>query len=226
MVSALVARARSHRDWIGDDHGDRYEDAMTAESIPDEMQIVIKEILDHLRSALDYCAQQVWMHFSGQPQGANIYFPIVREGAKESDFLSVMNRLMPGVADVSAQAYETFKNFQNFTGSKNAWLPELATLVNQTKHDHLEVASMPETIMNFSRNESGNLVSSFKLGHGPKRGTPWMMIKANQSDFERGGELRVVFLQLKDIRMELGTFIREAIAGVTIVIEDCRKLVP
>lgn len=226
MASALVARALSHKDWIGDDHGDRYEDAMMAESIPDEMQIVIKEILDHLRSALDYCAQQVWMHFSGQPHGANIYFPIAREGAMESDFLSVMNRLMPGVADVSIPAYETFKNFQHFADNRNAWLPELATLVNQTKHDHLEVASMPETIMKYSRNESGTVTTSFKPGHGPKRGTPWMMVKASQSDFERGGEFRVVFLQLKDIRMELSTFVREAIAGVTAVIESCRRLMP
>src|SRR5450432_4254477 len=137
MASALVARARSHKDWIGDDHGDRYEAAMLSESVPDEMQIVVKEILDHLRAALDYCAQQVWTHFSSRPPGTKVYFPIAQEGAKESDFLSVMNRQMPGVAAASAPAYETFKNFQAFTDKANAWLPELATLVNQTKHDHL-----------------------------------------------------------------------------------------
>jgi hypothetical protein len=199
MASALVARARSHKDWIGDDHGDRYVAAMLSESVPDEGQIVVKEILDHLRAALDYCAQQVWTQLSGQPLSAKVYFPIAREGAVEADFLSVMNRHMPGVAGVSAPAYETFKSFQAFAGKGNEWLPELATLVNQTKHDHLAVASMPQTLMNYSRNENGVMLSSFEPGHAPKRGTPWMMVKASPADFERGGAFQVVFLQLKDI---------------------------
>ena len=77
MAAALVARARSHKDWIGDDHGDRYEEAMLSESVPEEMQIVVKEILDHLRAALDYCAQQIWMHFSGQPPGVKSTSPLL-----------------------------------------------------------------------------------------------------------------------------------------------------
>lgn len=80
MASALVARARLHKEWFGDDHGDRYETAMQSGVIPEEMQIVVKELLDHLRAALDYCAQHVWQHFSGQPAGAKVYFPITPEG--------------------------------------------------------------------------------------------------------------------------------------------------
>ena len=45
MASALVARARTHQLWIGDDHGDRYEDAMTTGVVSDEIQIVVKEVL-------------------------------------------------------------------------------------------------------------------------------------------------------------------------------------
>ncbi|CAH0343224.1 hypothetical protein [Rhizobium sp. CECT 9324] len=59
MASALVARAKAHKEWIGDDHGDRYEFAMQTGVVSDEMQIVVKELLDHLRAALDYCAHQV-----------------------------------------------------------------------------------------------------------------------------------------------------------------------
>src|SRR5215213_4431526 len=33
MASALVARARAHKAWIGDDHGDRYEDAMMSRAV-------------------------------------------------------------------------------------------------------------------------------------------------------------------------------------------------
>ncbi len=226
MASTLVARARSHKEWIGDDHGDRYEEAMVSGVVPEEMQIVVKEIFDHLRAALDYCAQEVWRHFSGKPQGAKVYFPIAKEGAKECDFLSIMNRLMPGVARASTPAYEVFKRLQAFAEKGNSWLPELATVVNQGKHDHLQVASMPQTSMNFTRNENGVLLLSFVPGHAPKRGTtPWMMIKATEPELERGGTFEVVFLQLKNIQMELSSFLQESISGVSRIIEECRKLV-
>lgn len=224
MSSALIARARTLSEWIGDDHGDRYEAAMLSGVIPDEMQIVVKEILDHLRSALDYCAQEIWRRYSGQPDGAKVYFPIAQESAKESDFLSLMNRHMPGVPKSSPQAYETFKNFQAFYSDSNAWLPDLATLANKTKHDHLEVASMPQTIMNYRRGNNGLLISSFAPGHGPKRGTPWMLIKATSPELSEGGAFEVVFLQLKDIRMELSSFLQDSISGVNAVIAECRKL--
>ncbi|RWP37432.1 hypothetical protein [Mesorhizobium sp.] len=226
MASALVARAKVHKDWIGDDHGDRYETAMESGVVPDEMQIAVKELLEHLRAALDYCAQQVWQHFGGQPAGAKVYFPIAREGFKESDFLSLINRQMPGVVAVSPSAYQVFRGFQSFADDKNAWLPEFATLVNQAKHDHLEVASMPETIMNITRNDDGKVMMSFAPGHGPKRGgSPWMMLKADSAIWETGGACQVVFLQLKDIKMELSAFLKEAIDGSALIVDECRTLV-
>jgi hypothetical protein len=186
----------------------------------------IPNFLDHLRAALDYCAQQIWTHFSNKPQGAKVYFPIAAANARESDFLSLMNRRMPGVATASTKAYNAFKGFQAFAKPANAWLPELATLVNQTKHDHLQVASMPQTVLNISHREDGTMLLSFAPGHEPKRGTPWMKINATDADLKGGGSYEVVFLQLKDIKMELRLFLREAIAGVDWIVADCGKLIP
>jgi hypothetical protein len=90
MALALVQRVRAHKEWIGDDHGDRYEEAMLSGVIPDEMQIVVKEALDHLQSALEYCALHVWLRLSGMPEDAKVYFPIARDRAKASDFASLV----------------------------------------------------------------------------------------------------------------------------------------
>src|SRR5258708_2067847 len=112
MALALIDRARTHRLWIGDDHGDRYEQAIDAGEIPEEMQIVVKETLDHLRASLDYCALEIWQQFSGKPDTARIYFPIASPHGKEADFLSLMNRCMPGVAAASTKAFVTLRGFQ------------------------------------------------------------------------------------------------------------------
>jgi hypothetical protein len=223
MAQALVSRARTHQNWIGDDHGDRYEDAMHAQAIPDEMQIVVKELLEHLRAALDYCAQQVWINLTGGSALTRIYFPIARGGANPTDFLSLMNRNMPDVAAASATAVAVFRSFQQFADDKNAWLPELATLVNLAKHDHLEVATIPNALLNFSKDAQGRTLMAFQPGHAPKRGYPFMMLKPVSGDLEHGVH-QAIFLQLKATQSELSGFIREAIAGVESIIIECEKL--
>lgn len=223
MASALVGRAREHQDWIGDDHGDRYEKAMLAGSVPEAMQIVVKEAIDHLRSALDYCAQEVWLRHGAKPKGAKVYFPIARDGSSEEDFSSLMNRCMPGVLKASPNCYAVMRQFQVFASDRNAWLPELATLSNQAKHDHLEIASTPHTLINVTYRD-GVALTRFVDGHGPKRGVPWMMIKTDGAGGLPEGCVEVVFLQLRQIRAELSLFLREATQGVAEVIAACRML--
>jgi Fe-S-cluster formation regulator IscX/YfhJ len=53
-----------------------------------------------------------------------------------------------------------------------------------------------------------------------------MMTKSDLQSFDRADPVEVVFLQLKDIQMELSTFSREALAGATHIITECRKLIP
>src|SRR3546814_16993885 len=83
MAETLVARARKHANWIGDDHGDPYEVAMLAGEVGTEMQVTAKEILDHLRAALAYFARHVWQQISAAPAGPRIFFPFRREKTRK-----------------------------------------------------------------------------------------------------------------------------------------------
>jgi hypothetical protein len=226
MAQALVDRAEAHRLWIGDDHGDRIEAAMLSKVIPPEMQIVTKEALDHLRAALDYCAREVWETVSGQPLAAKVYFPIAREGAQETDFASLMNRQMPGVPALSPDALNTFASFQQFRSPDNAWLPELATLVNEAKHENLATSSVPGRKLNIT-NVAGAAFSSFAHGDAPKRSGSWMALErlsSNEQNSELEGEYQALFVVLPSINVELSLFLREAVSGVGRVIESCAQL--
>jgi hypothetical protein len=114
-----------------------------------------------------------------------------------------MDRNMPGVALASPAAFDLLKSFQEFSRPENAWLPELATLVNRAKHDHLEVVSMPEAFLTITPNAAGVMVLAFKPGHGPKRGLGWMMLRQTSGDPTSGGEYEAVFLQLRETKVEL-----------------------
>ncbi len=224
MANSLVARAQAHQQWIGNDHGDRYEEALIAEEIPSEMQVVVKEMLEHLRSALDYCAQQVWLMLSGRPIGARIYFPIARKGIGPSEFISIMNRNLPGVASASQPALRLFESFQFFADAKNEWLPELATLANQTKHNHLEAAAIPNVVVKMAETRDRVSTLSTTEHEQGRGGTSWMKLRPISGDF-KNGTFQAAYLQLAAIDMELNYFISEAIPGVQSIIEQCRRLV-
>ena len=225
MAEALVSRARKHAAWIGDDHGDPYEVAMLAGEIGTDLQVTAKEILDHLRAALDYCARQVWQYLSSTPPGAIIYFPIAREGAKASDFASLMNAKMPGVLAASSNALATFAGMQAFSDPANAWLPELATLVNSAKHEHLQVAIVPDAIIHIRRNECGISCISFEPGHGPKRHHPWMALMQKPGGTPDHMTYEARYLVLGEINVELSYYLKQAIEGVEQVIARCRALI-
>lgn len=225
MAETLVARARKHAAWIGDDHGDPYEVAILAAEVDEEMQIISKEILDHLRAALDYCARQVWQEISAAPPGSPVYFPIAREGAKFADFASLMNRLMPGVPSASPAALAEFESMQAFADPANIWLPELATLGNSAKHEHLRVACVPEVLLHMRRDEAGVSWSSFEPGQGPKRSTPWMALLPRSGRTPEFTTYEARYLVLTEINVELARYLKEALAGVERIISRCRTLI-
>jgi len=95
-----------------------------------EFKIVIKEILEHLRSALDYCAWDICQPLSGQIlPSQKIYFPIAPTGSNLSRFRSQVGRNMPGVLGTKEDLVAILASFQEFSSpQKNDWLPALATL--------------------------------------------------------------------------------------------------
>ena len=225
MAESLLARARTHAAWIGDDHGDPYEKAMLADAVDEDVQVVVKEILDHLRAALDYCARQVWQEISGAPIGSSIYFPIAREEAKPANFRSLMNRLMPGVPGLSNVALDAFTSMQAFANPANTWLPELAIMSNAAKHEHLHVAAVPEAFLHVQRDEAGTARWSFQPGHGPKRTTPWMALIERPGGTPELTTYEARYLVLSEINVELAQYLREALAGVQAIVGRCRTIV-
>ncbi len=51
MAEALIEKAESIRADIGD-HGDPYEESLLSGQVTIKLKIIVKEILEHLRSAL------------------------------------------------------------------------------------------------------------------------------------------------------------------------------
>jgi hypothetical protein len=118
MARALVSRAEERAKWIGDDHGDPYEQALITGIVTNEMKIALKEILDHLRSALDYSAREICERIDPVVPGVSIYFPIAGRSLKAADFRSRVGKLMPGVLTKRPDLEAVLASFQYFSNQK------------------------------------------------------------------------------------------------------------
>lgn len=214
MARALIKRARERAEWIGDDHGDPYEQALVSRKISDEFQICVKEILDHLRSALDYVARAC----VGGTVSVKVYFPIIRKGGAEKDFRSVVARLMPGVLEARPEILPILASFQPFSHPENGWLADLATLANETKHVQLTVNEVTTGSTKFYRGTDGQMMISMRKSDGrPFTRLPLMLLESLPTDGE--GETRSVYLALMPIDEELLYFLRTALSGVENIVD-------
>lgn len=214
---ALWARADERRRWIGDDHGDPYETALLCQNVPLEMQIALKELLEHLRSALDYAARAICAGCGALTGREKIYFPIARPSAREADFAALVGRTMPGILEHRPELVDILASFQAFRAAENMWLPDLATLVNVAKHEFLEVneaAEVPHELHLLGPN-----IYSAKVHAGDIRmsGRGLTVLRADQSRSDGVGKMG--FICLQPIRRELLDFLRAALPGTQQILD-------
>lgn len=217
MARALLQRAKEKRSWIGDDHGDPYEAALKSEQISDEFQLSLKELFEHLRSALDYCAMEIYDRCGSGKPNAKIYFPITSRGTNTSEFPAVLKRVLPGIVGNRPDMVTLLASFQPFGDPGNDWLPDLSMIVNRAKHCELALGTVPTGTM-----------ESRDTGLGSP---PVTILKADGKHFAKMPLLRIVgkytavgmsqvkYLSMQDTGEELLHFLSTAIEGEEDIID-------
>lgn len=114
-----------------------YQQSLREKAISIDLKIGIKNTIENLRSALDYTARETCERAGGDCDKVNVYFPIARKGFKASDFESLVGKNMAGLPSQRPDLVEVLATFQEFASPENDWLPELATLCNENKHQQL-----------------------------------------------------------------------------------------
>lgn len=123
-----------------------YEQSLVSKQIDLSLQVQIKNILENLRSALDYVAVKIYDKCSSSKAASKIYFPIARKGAKGSDFVSIVEKNIPDCLKTRPDLVKLLESFQEFTNPNNDWLPDLATLCNENKHVQLTPQTKTEKV--------------------------------------------------------------------------------
>lgn len=222
MAEALIAKAKRLRSEIGD-HGDPYEEALLTGLVSVELKIIVKEIFDHLRSALDYCAKEVCDQCSSSSSPKVVYFPIVSKGFKQSDFKSRVGKLMPGILGARPDLLAVLESFQPFTSSDNNWLADFASLCNENKHEQLSITQCTSGYGVASKADDEIFrVSKFKGDRvTPFTRSPLMLLQ--NFPLKGSGEYTFTYISFTAIDEELLWFLDRSISGIEHIIQELKS---
>jgi hypothetical protein len=133
-IAALIKKSRESMAALKSD----YQASLTAKEVKEELRVDIKNILENLRSCLDYVARDIHEKFiGGNPE--KLYFTI-RPTAKE--FGQAVSRDFGGLQAQAPAVYAAMERVQPYN---DPWLGKFNRLNNDNKHENLVEQTRTET---------------------------------------------------------------------------------
>jgi len=117
-----------------------YDDSLTANSVKPTLLIEIKNVMENLRSALDFSAHGLFDKYcTSALANPKIYFPYSLLGQSRADFQSSnwIEKKIRGITAARPDIVAKLESYQQFVGTQNEWLPKFMDLNNENKHKRL-----------------------------------------------------------------------------------------
>lgn len=118
----------------------QYEKALDEKKIPASLQIDVINLMENLRSALDYMAHDVYetiimpvRNKAGKKAIKKTNFPY---GKTENDFKSMVGSYLPNLYLLAPRVYSVIEALQPHKSGDN-WLCDFCEILNEGKHDTL-----------------------------------------------------------------------------------------
>lgn len=142
-----------------------YENSITNKKIDKRLSINIKNILENLRSSLDYSANAlVDLYSDNKPY--KVYFPYASFKTTKEEFLNErLRKYIPGLETKSPELFNAIVKMQHFSHPGAKWFPEFMELNNKYKHIHLVPSIINEGV---KLNVGNSIISAKSICIGPK----------------------------------------------------------
>ncbi|MEX0749605.1 MAG: hypothetical protein WD359_02260 [Dehalococcoidia bacterium] len=160
QIAALLAAARNDLRPIEA----KYRSSLSSQGIDYDLQIAIKNLLENLRSALDYVAHEIRdVHCPAANKNARLYFPICPSKSSFAADLPDLEVNRPAIVGYLA-------SIQPYGEPKWQWLEAFVLLTNENKHHHLVPQTRTERVrVKATRSGAGEVSwdpSSVRFGSG------------------------------------------------------------
>lgn len=138
-IAALLVKAKEQLAKIESE----YNACLKQKNIKDELKIDIKNLLENLRSVLDYLAHDIReTHCPTAKKDARFYFPILPDAPT---FVRQVNQWFPGLQTAKPDLWEYLESVQPYKKKDNAWFGTFNQLNNENKHQDLVEQTRKET---------------------------------------------------------------------------------
>lgn len=115
----------------------QYQKALEKQTIPASLQIDVKNIMENLKSVLDYLAHDIYeivimpvRKVAGDKEIEKIYFPY---GKTENDFKSSIEKYLPKLDSLQPALYKIIEDIQPHK-SGSIWFYQFCQILNEKKH--------------------------------------------------------------------------------------------
>ena len=117
-----------------------YNESLHEKSVKRTLLIEIKNLMENLRSALDFAAHGLFDKCgSCARSNPKVYFPYASLAQTQAAFMS-SNRIevcIPGISSSRPDIVAKLESYQHYAHADNRWLPLFMNLNNENKHERL-----------------------------------------------------------------------------------------
>ena len=142
-----------------------YRKALSDKEVKSSLLIGIKNLMENLRSALDYSAHGLFNKYgSSSKANPRVYFPYAFLGQTQAEFRNKkrVETCIPGLTSSRPDIVARLESYQEFANPNNRWLPVFMELNNENKHQQLT----PQTHREFKQLGLSSGGASIQLGEG------------------------------------------------------------
>ena len=119
-----------------------YQTALNERQVDPVLYVKIKNLLENLRSPLDYLASEIAERQLSLGPSHRCYFPVACENA--AAFSAHVRQNLPGLDTKHADVYAKLEAVQPYNSGGCAALAKLSKLVNENKHNRLSAQTRTE----------------------------------------------------------------------------------
>jgi hypothetical protein len=122
-----------------------YRQSIQDNELKTSVCVKVKSFLEHLRSALDYCASAIYKKYGKGKPSHRPYFSYANAKDTLNDFrTTIIERALPGVAAARREILALLEKYQHF-GSTGNWMPIFMQLANENKHQEFTPQAQKNT---------------------------------------------------------------------------------
>ena len=117
-----------------------YRASLEKKELDSNLLIKYKNLLENLRSSLDYCAHGLCEKYGNGPKH-DAYFPYASLDTTKEQFLKRVEKNIPGLCKNRPDLVTFLESMQHFSRKGAEWFPQFMHLTNKNKHVRLTPSS-------------------------------------------------------------------------------------